>query len=59
MAMRSAYLFTEVQVNQLLEVLESAEQEGIYWGNKAQFWKRHRDIKTILQNQKIAVCVYE
>ena len=35
---------------QLLSYLQSAEDNGVYWGNKAQFDARHDDIKVWLES---------
>ena len=32
---------TGAQINHLLTLLHDAEEEGSYYGNKAQYWKRH------------------
>jgi len=33
---------------QLIELLEEREEEGIYYGNKEQYMKRHKEIKAWL-----------
>ena len=35
---------TVAMKNQLLEYLYDVESAGVYWGNKKQFWNRHRKI---------------
>jgi len=43
---------TEAMKNQLLEYLDDVEDEGVYWGNKKQFWNRHERIKQWISEQK-------
>lgn len=37
--------FTSVELDQLKSYIEWAEENGTYYGNKEQFWKRHEQIK--------------
>lgn len=41
--------FTDVELWHLLSLLDDAEAEGGYYGNKAQYWKRHERIKAKLR----------
>jgi hypothetical protein len=43
---------TEAMKNQLLEYLMDVEDEGVYWGNKKQFWNRHQKIAEWLLEQE-------
>jgi hypothetical protein len=35
---------------QLLSYLQSAEDSGVYWGNKEQFYARHNELKEWLES---------
>ena len=39
---------TEVERDHLLTLMAEAEAGGCYYGNKAQYWKRHERIKAKL-----------
>jgi hypothetical protein len=41
---------TETEVTQLLHLLEKNESSGEYWGNKQQYWKRHKRIAGKLES---------
>jgi len=36
--------------DQLLTLLYENEREGSYFGNREQYWKRHEELKTWLEN---------
>jgi len=37
-------------LSQLLSYINDIETDGIYWGNREQFWARHARIKTLIEN---------
>lgn len=41
--------FTEVEIRHLLFLIADNEREGMYWGNKEQYWKRIERIKGKLE----------
>lgn len=43
---------TVAMKSQLLAYLSDVEDEGVYWGNKEQFWKRHEKIKQWVEEQE-------
>jgi len=43
---------TKAMKNQLLAYLDDIEDGGVYWGNKKQFWDRHKKIIEWLLEQK-------
>ncbi len=40
---------TQVQIDHIRTLLQMAIAEGCYFGNKAQYWDRHKRIDQILQ----------
>lgn len=40
---------TKGKIHHLLGLLEDNEREGLYYGNKAQYWNRHRELKEELK----------
>ena len=45
-------ILTKTQLEQLHYYIEQAEFDGTYYGNKAQYWKRHNVIKEAVEKAK-------
>lgn len=42
---------TSAEINHLLGALQSIKDEGYYFGNKQQYWKRHVKLVAKLENE--------
>ena len=43
---------TIAMINQLIGYAETIDNEGCYWGNRKQFWERHKKIMAWLNEKK-------
>lgn len=46
-----AFHLSHGEVNYLIAILTDVEERGDYWGNRAQFWKRHQKLITYLKER--------
>jgi hypothetical protein len=42
---------TQTEINHILNLIESNKEEGFYYGNKDQYWKRSSNIENKLMSK--------